>query len=106
MGDPMRSSTRCARVIYFLVGASLCVACGRKATPEDCQAIVDRNVEIQMKQMSITDPAAIEKKKTEMRTALEGDLRACVGRRVSDKMMECVRQAQKADEIDQCIRAH
>jgi hypothetical protein len=85
----------------FALGA---VACGRSATEADCRAIIDKNVEIQMKSMNITDPEAIAKKKAEMRAEFEGELKGCVGKRVTDSMMRCVERAQKPDEIDKCIR--
>jgi hypothetical protein len=87
-----------------LLAALVSVGCGRKATEEDCRTIIDKNVEIQMKSMNITDPAAIDKKKAEMRAEFEADLKGCVGKRVTDGMMECVKKAQKPDEIDKCMR--
>jgi hypothetical protein len=83
---------------------ALVAACGRPATKEDCELIIDRNVELQMKQMQITDPAAIDKRKSEIRAAMSDQLKGCVGKRVTDGMMACVRKAATADEIDQCLR--
>ena len=80
------------------------VACGRKATEEDCRIIVDKNVEIQMRSMHISDPDAIARKKAEMRAEFESELKGCVGKRVTDSMMECVKRAEKPDEIDKCMR--
>jgi hypothetical protein len=79
-------------------------ACGRPATREDCELIIDKNVELEMKQMKIDDPAAIEKRKTEIRTTMEGQLKGCIGKRVTDGMMKCVRNAKTTDEIDGCMR--
>src|SRR5262245_53134136 len=79
-------------------------ACGRPATREDCELIIDRNVELEMKQMKIDDPGAIEKRKAEIRTSMEGQLKGCVGKRVTDGMMKCVRTANSPDEIDACMR--
>jgi len=82
----------------------LLCACGRPATREDCELIIDRNVELQMKQMQITEQAAIDKRKAEIRGTMADQLKGCVGKRVTDKMMACVRTAASADEIDQCLR--
>lgn len=79
-------------------------ACGRPATREDCELIIDRNVELQMKQMQITDPALIEKRKGEIRSTMSDQLKGCVGKRVTDKTMTCVKTAASAEEIDQCLR--
>jgi hypothetical protein len=87
--------------IPLMAGAA---ACGRPATQEDCELIIDRNVELQMKQMQITDQAAVDKRKAEIRSAMSSELKGCVGKRVTDGMMICVKKAQTADEIDQCLR--
>src|SRR5262245_21278813 len=58
-------------LLLLLVFAMLAVGCGRKATEEDCKTLIDKNVEIQMKSMNITDSDAIDKKKKEMRTEFE-----------------------------------
>jgi hypothetical protein len=79
-------------------------ACGRKATVADCQLIVDQNVAVQMRAMHVVDPAAIAKKQAELQTELKGELKECVGRRVSDTMMSCVKGAQTSDEIAACLR--
>jgi nitrous oxide reductase accessory protein NosL len=93
------------RLLVAVVFCALALAaCGRQATEEDCRAIIDKNVEIQMKSMNITDPDSIEKKKKEMRAEFESELKGCVGKRVTDSMMECVKRAQKPDEIDKCMR--
>ena len=87
-----------------LVAAVLLVGCGRKATEADCQLIVDRNVELQMRALNINDPVAIAKKQDELRSEMKGELQQCVGRRVTDGMMDCVRVAKSTAEISQCMR--
>jgi len=79
-------------------------ACGRKATEADCNLIIDRNVEVQMKAMHIDDTPTITKKQDELRIQMKDDLKDCEGRRVTDKMMSCVRSAQTGDEITECLR--
>ncbi len=87
-----------------LVLALVLGGCGRPATREDCELIIDRNVELQMKQMQITEQAMIDKRKAEIRATMGDQLKGCVGKRVTDKTMVCVRAAASADEIDQCLR--
>jgi hypothetical protein len=66
--------------------------------------VVDRNVELQLKQLGTTDPATVAKRKEEMRASMKDDIDKCVGKRVTDGMMACVRNAQTADQIDKCLR--
>jgi hypothetical protein len=84
--------------------ALLTIGCGRPATEADCQLIIDRNVEVQMKAMKLEDRDLIAKKQQELRTAMKDELKDCVGRRVTDGMMRCVRGAETAEEITKCIR--
>ncbi|WP_198096903.1 hypothetical protein, partial [Clostridioides difficile] len=58
-------------------------ACGRKATSSDCQLILDRSVELQMKEMDKGDPDAIAKRQAILRQELEGEMKDCVGRRIT-----------------------
>jgi hypothetical protein len=79
-------------------------ACGHRATEADCAFILDRNVEVQMKSMHISDPVAIDKRKQEIHEELKGQLQGCVGKRITDGMLACVARAQAASDIDACMR--
>jgi hypothetical protein len=78
--------------------------CGRKATREDCEAVVDKNVELQLKALGVGDPAVVGKRREEMRAAMRDDIDKCVGKRVTDGMMTCVKSAETAETIDKCLR--
>jgi hypothetical protein len=80
------------------------VGCGRKATRDDCEVVVDKNVELQLKALGVTDPAIVTKRREEMRAAMRDDIDKCVGKRVTDGMMVCVKNAETADKIDKCLR--
>lgn len=79
-------------------------ACGRKATEEDCDLIVDRYVEVELQALKVTDPKVVELRKVEMRRDLKDDLKACPGKRITDSMLACVRQAASNAELDKCTR--
>jgi hypothetical protein len=84
--------------------ALILCACGRRATAADCQLIVDRSVELQLKELSESDAAAIAKREREVRAELGGEIRACESRRVTDRTMACVRSASSTQELDRCLR--
>lgn len=92
---------RLAGIVMALV---LLAACGRSATRADCELVVDRNVELQLKALGIVDPDIVAKRKQEMRTSMKDDIDKCIGKRVTDGMMACVKKAQTADQIDKCLR--
>jgi hypothetical protein len=102
--DSLRSLTRVARGAAC---ALACIAglagCGRKATEADCAAIIDRNVEVQMKKMNISDQAAIAKKQQEIKGQFSESMKGCVGRRITDSMMACVKAAPTVEAIDACM---
>ena len=96
---------RCASLPLVLVLASVVlVGCGRAATDADCELIIDRNVEVQMKAMNVGEPAPIAKRQSELKTQMKAELKDCVGRRVTDRMMACVKSAETPEAIDSCMR--
>lgn len=92
------------RVAFSAVLLFLLAGCGRKATRQDCEVIVDRNVEVQLKAQGTVDPETIAKRKDEMRNDMKDRIDQCVGKRVTDAMMACVKGAETADQIDKCLR--
>lgn len=88
-----------------LVGLLLVLAgCGRKATREDCELIVDRNVEVGLRVQGTVDPVTIQKRKDEMRADMKERIDQCVGKRVTDGMLACVKRSETPDQIDKCLR--
>lgn len=80
------------------------LGCGRRATPADCQLIVDKSVDLQLKDMDETDAAAIKASEAKIRAALEDQIKECESRRVTDKTIACVRDAKTRGELDECLR--
>lgn len=78
--------------------------CGRKATREDCELVVDQNIEVKLRADGVVDPETIAKRKEELRGSLKEDIDRCIGKRVTDSMMACVRKAETAEQIDKCLR--
>lgn len=52
----------------------------------------------------VTDPVQIEKRKSEIRRELDPLVKECVGKRVTDSMMACVKRADSSKAIDECMR--
>jgi hypothetical protein len=95
------------RVVHSLTCVLLAVVlsgCGRKATREDCEVVVDRNVELQLKALGVVDATVVAKRREEMRSSMKEDIDKCVGKRVTDGMMSCVKAAETAEKIDKCLR--
>jgi hypothetical protein len=91
--------------LSFAALVGLVVAgCGRKATRDDCDIIVDRNVEVMLKSQGTVDPAVIAKRKDEMRSEVRDRIDQCVGKRVTDREIACIKTAETSDQIDKCLR--
>jgi hypothetical protein len=101
---PAMTSGRLALAVLTVVTGFALSGCGRRATEADCRLIVDRSVELVRKAQAETDAQAIASVQAQVRAELDEQIRACEGRRVTDKTMTCVGAAQSAEELDQCLR--
>jgi hypothetical protein len=86
----------------------MAVACGHPASEAECQAIVERIVELELRAQNVTDPAEIAKRKSEslgMRGSSVDVLKGCIGKRITDRAFSCVLTAKSASEItERCLQ--
>jgi hypothetical protein len=80
------------------------LSCGRRATQADCEVILDRMVVVKLKQKNINDPESIKKMQADLRKDAESDFPSCVGRRITDSAMECIKKAESQEAIVKCLR--
>lgn len=100
-----------AKAWGMLLGASVVfvsffalAGCGRPATKADCDEILDKSAQIELKLQNVTDPAEVKKRTDAVRVARGEDILAkCVGRRITEKAMACVRNATTAEQVDRCL---
>jgi hypothetical protein len=78
--------------------------CGHRASQADCQLIVDKAVELQLKEMDLHDAPSIEKREQEVRAELGGEIKSCEGRHVTERTLSCVRAATTTQGLDGCLR--
>jgi len=101
----MRPSASCRSLLFLgLLG----VGCGHPASEAECQVIVERIVELELRTQNITDPVEIAKRKSEslgMRGSSVDILKGCVGKRITDRAFSCVLEAKSASEItERCLK--
>jgi hypothetical protein len=90
-------------IAALVAGAAGCS--GHPATTEECNAILDRIVELELHELGFRDPALEARKAAELRSALAPELRRCEGVRVRATAIECARHAKSAEEIShKCLR--
>jgi len=89
-----------------LASVGLLGGCHRHtATAADCRAILDRLVELELKEQGFRDPALVPRWKDELAHRFEDDLGRCRTVRVSDSLTACLQDAQNAEEIaHHCVK--
>ena len=95
------------RVLLVALPGAFALGCGHPATEKECQEIADRVTELELKASPVgRDPDTAKEQLERTRAWVkESQLKSCVGRRITDKAMDCVRVAKKAEEItDACFR--
>ncbi|MEI9948138.1 MAG: hypothetical protein WDO74_03970 [Pseudomonadota bacterium] len=97
------------------LGSLLCLAlsplltcsCGHPATDKECQEIVERIATLELeKQTGSSDPKAVGAQVDETKKALAPNtLKDCVGKRITERAMQCVRSAKSSQQIvDDCFK--
>lgn len=88
--------------------AALCLSglagCGRPATRAECDEIFDRSAEIELRAQNITDPKIIRERIGAVRAAKgEPLINECVGKRITENAIACVRNATSSEQMDKCL---
>lgn len=93
-----RRRMRCVLAVLALYVASL--GCSREpATERQCQAILDRIVELELTEMGFADPVLLGRTQHELRGRYRTELAACVGKSISAGAMDCAMRAESAEEL-------
>jgi hypothetical protein len=86
-----------ARLIF--VSALISGCRGRAATADDCGAVLDRLVELELTETGFHDPAIAERWKQSLRVHLALELDRCKGRRVPIDLRACLSRVHRPEEI-------
>ena len=95
---PMRHLTKLWSLLSIMV-----LGCGRPATERECNEIVTRTATLEYQAAAKgaagpIDPAQIETIRARVKEAM---MKNCVGKRVTEKALRCVREATAAKEIQE-----
>jgi hypothetical protein len=92
------STVSVRRLLWFF--ALLAVGCGRPATQAECDEIVGRIAELELRESAASASGDVQKQIAETKQAFqEKSKRECVGRRITSRALGCVRSAKTAEEI-------
>lgn len=102
-----RSSKHTRRVgpwLGLLVAPLLIVACdSHRASPEDCAAILERIVDLELEARGYRDPVLASRRRSELRSKLAPELSTCEGRRMPPGALDCVERATTSGEVSHCL---
>jgi hypothetical protein len=94
----VRSSVLCLVALFLL-------SCGHRATEKECQEIVERVARLELERAKIGGEAMAKELKLARESFQKDIARRCVGRRITEEAMSCVRKAKSSQEIeDVCFR--
>lgn len=98
---PRPSSPRLVTVALALAALS---GCGHPATRAECDEIFNKSAEIELRLQNVTEPKLVAERTAAVKAARGDELiQKCVGKRITDKAMACVRKATTEDEMDACL---
>lgn len=82
----------------------LLLGCGHPATRAECEEIFNRSAEFELNLQNVRDAKLVAERTAAVKSQRGEELISqCVGRRVTDKAMACIRQAKNAEELDLCL---
>lgn len=86
--------------LIHVLGVLSALGCGKPATADECQRIVERITELELKEARIADDEVVKAQVAQTQVAFkERMLSDCVGQRISSGAIACVEQATTAREI-------
>jgi len=93
------------KALVLVAAPFVLAACGRPATEAECDEIVERITELELAGSKVSDKAEVEKQVSETKQAFKAKTREqCVGKRVTERALSCVRGAKTADQIvNECL---
>jgi hypothetical protein len=80
--------------------------CGHPATVQECEVIVERITQLELgKRTALSDAKTLEREVAEAKKSLRtATMKECVGRRITDRAMRCVRDADSSKTIiEECF---
>jgi hypothetical protein len=93
--------------LLLLAPLTFALGCGHPASESECQEIVERIATLELEKAGgATDPKSLSEQIEATKKALASNtLKDCVGKRITDRAMQCVRGAKTSSQIvDDCFR--
>jgi hypothetical protein len=91
--------TRCFILAVLLTG------CGKPATVQECEEIIERitRLELEERGQTMDSKAVVDEVESTKRAMHDKTRKECVGRRITEAAMQCVRNAKHANQVKECF---
>ncbi|MET0593517.1 MAG: hypothetical protein ABW133_12515 [Polyangiaceae bacterium] len=110
MGQLRTFSTWFGGKAVLVAAFAFLAGCGHPASEEECRVILERIVDLELKQQKVNDPAEIAKRRNDsLGITADGGrpsmLDGCIGRHITDRALDCVRKAETSSDItEHCLQ--
>lgn len=75
-------------------------ACGKPATAQDCERIVERITELELSRANVSDPVRVQSEVQAAQRKFKAlSVERCVGRRLPASALDCVERAASAEKL-------
>ena len=103
---PRPRSTRApARTWLVVLAALLCTCRSERATRDDCVAILERIVALELAEQGFVDPELTRRKQSEFSRRFAAELQRCEGLSLPPGARDCVARATSAEQVShECLR--
>jgi hypothetical protein len=94
-----------ARSWLFVLAALLSACRSERATRDDCAAILERIVALELAEQGFIDPELTRRKQSEFARLFAADLQRCEGLSLPPGARDCVARATSAEQVShECLR--
>ena len=92
------------RLVALAIALTL-LGCGRPATEAECDEIVERTARLKIQETRPGREETVEREVAELKNKLrDKTLQGCVGKRITERAMNCVREAKSSEAVQECFR--
>jgi hypothetical protein len=81
----------------------LATGCGHPATVAECEQIIERIARLELEERGLDAKAVADEVESTKLAMRDRTMKECVGRRITDGALRCVRDAKRSEQIEECF---
>ena len=87
----------------LLAALFLLTGCGHPASVAECEQIVERIARLELEKRGLDPKAVADEIESTKQAMRDRTMKECVGRRITERALSCVRDAKRSDQIEECF---